>query len=122
MHAHYSAAVHPPQPRKGIPPQAGRAGAPGAASRGDPPDAPIGQGRVSSLALLAATLGTILGLIAGYFGGFLDELVMRFTDVLFAFPVILQSIGRSLGLPALEEFKANAVAMSILGLTFLTVS
>ena len=43
----------------------------------------------ASSALLAATLGTILGLIAGYFGGVLDELVMRFTDVLFAFPVIL---------------------------------
>ena len=43
----------------------------------------------ASSALLAATLGTTLGLIAGYFGGVLDELVMRFTDVLFAFPVIL---------------------------------
>jgi peptide/nickel transport system permease protein len=43
----------------------------------------------ASSALLAATLGTILGLVAGYFGGVLDELVMRFTDVLFAFPVIL---------------------------------
>src|SRR5215212_1671319 len=43
----------------------------------------------ASSALLAAALGTTLGLIAGYFGGVLDELVMRFTDVLFAFPVIL---------------------------------
>jgi polar amino acid transport system permease protein len=36
----------------------------------------------------------------------------------FAFPVILQSIGESLDMQALETFKANAVAMSILGLTF----
>ena len=43
----------------------------------------------ASSALLAATLGTILGLVAGYFGGVLDEIVMRFTDILFAFPVIL---------------------------------
>ena len=43
----------------------------------------------ASSALLAAALGTTLGLIAGYFGGVLDELVMRFIDVLFAFPVIL---------------------------------
>jgi len=43
----------------------------------------------ASSALLAAALGTTLGLIAGYFGGVLDELVMRFSDVLFAFPVIL---------------------------------
>jgi len=40
-------------------------------------------------ALLAATLGTALGLVAGYFRGTLDEVVMRFTDVLFAFPTIL---------------------------------
>lgn len=40
-------------------------------------------------ALLAATVGTFLGLISGYFGGILDELVMRITDVLFAFPTIL---------------------------------
>jgi peptide/nickel transport system permease protein len=43
----------------------------------------------ASSALLAATLGTMLGLVAGFFGGVLDEIVMRFTDVLFAFPVIL---------------------------------
>ena len=43
----------------------------------------------ASSALLAATLGTMLGLVAGFFGGALDEIVMRFTDVLFAFPVIL---------------------------------
>jgi peptide/nickel transport system permease protein len=40
-------------------------------------------------ALLAAVVGTTMGLMAGYFGGILDELVMRFTDVLFAFPTIL---------------------------------
>ncbi|CAA9543990.1 MAG: Dipeptide transport system permease protein DppC [uncultured Thermomicrobiales bacterium] len=40
-------------------------------------------------ALMAATAGTFLGLVAGYFGGTLDELVMRLTDVLFAFPTIL---------------------------------
>lgn len=40
-------------------------------------------------ALLAATVGTVLGLVSGYFGGKLDELLMRFTDILFAFPTIL---------------------------------
>jgi peptide/nickel transport system permease protein len=40
-------------------------------------------------ALLAASVGTLLGLVSGYFGGVLDELVMRFTDILFAFPTIL---------------------------------
>lgn len=36
--------------------------------------------------------GSLLGLVAGYFGGLLDELVMRFTDVLYAFPSILLAL------------------------------
>ena len=36
----------------------------------------------------------------------------------FAFPVVLQSLGKSLGLQALESYNANPIAMSILGLTF----
>jgi peptide/nickel transport system permease protein len=40
-------------------------------------------------ALLAATAGTLLGLVSGYFGGTVDEVIMRITDILFAFPAIL---------------------------------
>jgi polar amino acid transport system permease protein len=36
----------------------------------------------------------------------------------FAFPVVLQSIGSRLGITALENYRANAIAMSVLGLTF----
>jgi polar amino acid transport system permease protein len=36
----------------------------------------------------------------------------------FAFPVVLQAIGDRLGLQALQSYKANPIAMSILGLTF----
>lgn len=41
---------------------------------------------------LGAIGGTILGLLSGYFGGWLDRLVMRSSDVLFAFPDILLAI------------------------------
>jgi peptide/nickel transport system permease protein len=41
---------------------------------------------------ISATVGTFLGAISGYFGGWLDEVVMRLTDVLFAFPAILLAI------------------------------
>lgn len=37
--------------------------------------------------------GTILGLISGYYGGFLDSLIMRIADTLFAFPGIILAIG-----------------------------
>ncbi len=41
---------------------------------------------------ISATVGTVLGAISGYFGGWLDELIMRITDVMFAFPGILLAI------------------------------
>lgn len=41
------------------------------------------------LVLLAGTLGSILGAVAGYFGGKIDGLIMRLTDLVFAFPTII---------------------------------
>ncbi len=41
---------------------------------------------------ISATVGTILGAISGYVGGWTDEIVMRITDVMFAFPGILLAI------------------------------
>ena len=41
---------------------------------------------------LAATVGTLLGMLAGYGNRILDELIMRSMDVLYAFPAILLAI------------------------------
>lgn len=41
---------------------------------------------------LAATVGTLLGLVAGYTGRLIDEVIMRAMDILFAFPAILLAI------------------------------
>jgi peptide/nickel transport system permease protein len=41
---------------------------------------------------LAALLGTSVGILAGYFSGWFDSLLMRFTDVLLAFPAILLAL------------------------------
>ncbi len=38
---------------------------------------------------LALLIGVPLGLFAGYFGGFIDELIMRITDVFLSFPPLL---------------------------------
>lgn len=35
---------------------------------------------------LAITLGTLIGAVAGYFGGWIDAALMRFTDMVLAFP------------------------------------
>ena len=46
-----------------------------------------------SSVLFSAILGTILGLLSGYYGKWLDTLIMRIADVLLAFPGILLAIG-----------------------------
>jgi len=45
-----------------------------------------------SAVLIAGTLGVFLGLISGYFGGFLDDVIMRIGDIQLAFPFILLAI------------------------------
>jgi ABC-type dipeptide/oligopeptide/nickel transport system permease subunit len=51
-------------------------------------------GRVSiiigiSVALIACTVGAIVGAIAGYRGGKFDDVLMRITDVFLAFPILV---------------------------------
>ena len=51
---------------------------------------------------IGATLGTLMGLLAGYLGGWADVLIMRFIDMMLAFPgillalVIIAVLGRNL--------------------------
>jgi peptide/nickel transport system permease protein len=42
--------------------------------------------------LLALTIAIPLGLISGYYGGIIDEILMRFTDVFLSFPPLLIAI------------------------------
>ncbi len=55
-----------------------------------------GMSRSLSVALLsvgiAALVGVFLGVIGGFFGGWLDGLVVRASDVIFAFPAILLAL------------------------------
>lgn len=41
---------------------------------------------------IAATIGILLGMVAGYFGGWVDSIISLLMDVLFAFPTILLAI------------------------------
>jgi peptide/nickel transport system permease protein len=40
----------------------------------------------------AATIGTAMGLIAGYYGGRIDNIIMRLIDIMMAFPGVLLAI------------------------------
>jgi peptide/nickel transport system permease protein len=41
---------------------------------------------------IALSIGALVGIIAGYFGGFLGAALMRFTDLMMAFPALLLAI------------------------------
>jgi ABC-type dipeptide/oligopeptide/nickel transport system permease subunit len=41
---------------------------------------------------IAASIGMTIGLIAGYFGGWIDNILMRFVDALMCFPMILLAL------------------------------
>lgn len=81
----------------------------------------IWGGRVSLLVGFAAVLwallfGVLVGLVAGFYGGWLDSLAMRIIDILMAFPAILLAIAivASLG-PGLFN---TMLAVAIVGIPY----
>jgi peptide/nickel transport system permease protein len=65
-----------------------------------------------TIAAIALVVGSIFGVIAGYWGGWVDEIVMRVTDVLLAFPgfVLALIIAAALGDSVRNVIIAVAVA------------
>ena len=49
-----------------------------------------------SATVLCLTLAAIVGICAGFFGGWIDQLLSRFLDILWAFPVYLLAISLSI--------------------------
>ena len=45
-----------------------------------------------SVVLIGAFFGTVLGTVTGYFGGWLDEILMRLNDAVLAFPSVLLAL------------------------------
>ena len=43
----------------------------------------------SAVALAVLLIGPLLGALAGYYGGWLDEIIMRITDIFLAFPALV---------------------------------
>lgn len=64
-----------------------------------------------SIVGIGLIIGLPLGAIAGYFGGWTDELIMRLTDVFLAFPPLLLAIAVSLTLG--RSFTSNLIAISV---------
>ena len=51
--------------------------------------------------LVGPVIGILLGLVSGYYGGKVDELIMRFTDIFLAFPALILAIAFSAVLPGI---------------------
>ncbi|MCS7002711.1 MAG: ABC transporter permease, partial [Dehalococcoidia bacterium] len=65
---------------------------------------------------VAITIGTIVGALAGFFGGWIDALLMRITDTFLAFPAVLILIMLSVLLAALQftQFWWVAIVIGVL--------
>ena len=73
--------------------------------------------------MLAGTLGITLGLVAGYFGGAVDGLIMRIADVQLTFPAILiallvNGVAKSVFGNQLDAMSTLAVLVVAIGLSF----
>lgn len=62
--------------------------------------------------LLATAIGLALGVCAGYFGGAVDALLMRLTDVVMAFPAVLAALALAATLPQ----RSPATLLLVIGL------
>jgi peptide/nickel transport system permease protein len=67
------------------------------------------------VAVVAANLliGIVLGLLAGYFGGALDEVIMRITDIFFAMPFLV--VAMALVVAVGRGLKAVVIVLIVLG-------
>ena len=63
---------------------------------------PVDMENAVIITVAAAVFGTLIGALAGYIGGVIDEVVLRITDIFFAFPALVLAlvfaamIGRSI--------------------------
>ncbi len=65
----------------------------------------------TAVALLCLVVGTFLGVVAGYFGGWIDNVLSRIMDSLMAFPSILLALGVMASLGASLENVVIALSL-----------
>jgi peptide/nickel transport system permease protein len=64
-----------------------------------------------TIVFLAASIGLVVGLVSGYFGGILDQILMRVTDMFMSFPTLILAIAMT---AALGSSLLNAVLAMII--------
>ena len=66
-------------------------------------------------ALVTAIIGTVLGAIAGYFSGWVDELIMRITDIGLALPFLPLAVGIIIATQQLQGVLSLIILFSLVG-------
>jgi len=74
----------------------------------------VGLGAV----LVELAIGLSIGMIAGYFGGIIDEVLMRFTDVIFSLPTLLMLL-LAVSMFEVRSIHLMLLIMGVLGWPFL---
>lgn len=71
--------------------------------------------RLGLLVVVAVLLiGVFLGLISGYYGGIIDELLMRFTDIILAFPGLILTMALIVALTKSGWTRIDAAILGII--------
>ena len=70
--------------------------------------------RISSLVIFGVlVIGLFMGCVAGYCGGLIDELMMRFADIFFAFPGLLLAIVLFVALPSVWSVNLGPIRFAV---------
>ncbi|MDY6049530.1 MAG: ABC transporter permease [Corynebacterium sp.] len=62
--------------------------------------------------IVVVIIGTVLGSLAGFFGGWIDALLSRFTDIFFAIPLVLAAI---VVMQVFKEYRTILTVVIVLG-------
>lgn len=72
---------------------------------------------------ISLIIGLVVGTLAAYYGGVLDEILMRFTDVIIAFPGLVLAMALVIAFPAVIPINLTIIALAItLLLSFLLLA
>ncbi len=74
-----------------------------------------------TVALLTVTIGTIVGSVAGYFGGRVDEVIMRICDVFFAIPGLILAMAFVTAMSAITSLTVPLWLGILIPILFLAV-
>ena len=75
-----------------------------------------------TVASLTVVIGTVVGSISGYYGGRVDEVVMRITDVFFAVPGLILAMAFVAALEAVERFIMPLWLAVLIPVAFLSIA